>query len=181
MANVNAPFGFLPLMRTYSGAAGSVIAAHKLVGYGTALFVGDAVCHAASGTKPTPAIDAAITPGTTPVLGVNMIHGAVSTATDHLIVEVGGGAVFVVQGDGTGATFLVGASLSKNANMALTAGNTATKRSKHQLSETSLATTAGLDLRVRKLWESPDNVLGQYARVEVTFNNVSNADSKAGS
>lgn len=180
MANVNAPFGFRPTMRSVSGAAGRCVAAHKLVGYGTALFVNDAVTHAASGTKNTPAIDAAITPGTTAVLGVNMQYGAASLATDHTIVLAAGGAVFCVQGDGTGATFLVAASLSKNANIALTAGNTSTKISKHSLSETSLAATNTLDLRVRKLWESADNILGQYARVEVTFNNLVDSDQKAG-
>lgn len=180
MANVNSPFGFRPLMRTLSGAPGSCLAAHKLVGYGTALFIGDVVTHAAAGTKNTPAIDAAITPGTTAVAGVNLIYGAASTATDHVIVSAGMGAVFVVQGDGTGSTFLVAASLSKNANIALTAGNATTKYSKHSLSETSLAGTNTLDLRTRKLWESPDNVLGQYARVEVTFNNSVDSDQKAG-
>ena len=179
MANANAPFGFRPTMRTLSGAAGSILAAHKLVGYGTALFINDVVTHAAAGTKPTVAIDAAITPGTTPVAGVNLIYGAASTATDHAIV-LAEDAVFVAQGDGTGATFLVAASLSKNANLALTAGNTGTKVSKHQISETSLNTTNTLDVRVRGLFQSPDNALGQYARVFVTFNNLVGADQKAG-
>lgn len=179
MANTNAPFGFRPTMRTHSGAGGSIIPAHKLVGYGTALFKGDAVTHAAAGTKTTLAIDAAITPGTTPVLGVNMIYGAASTATDHIVIAAKD-AVFIVQGDGTGATFLVGASLSKCANVALTAGNTSTKVSKHSLSETSLNTTNTLDLKVRGLYRSDDNILGQYARVYVTFNNLVEADQKAG-
>lgn len=179
MANSNAPCGFRPTMRTLSGGSGSIVPAHKLVGYGTALFINDAVTHAASGTKSTVAIDAAITPGTTPVLGVNLIYGAASTATDHLIV-LASGAIFVVQGDGTGATFLVAAGLSKCANIALTAGNTATKVSKHSLSETSLATTNTLDLKVRGLYQAPDNVAGQYAKVFVTFNNLVDSDQKAG-
>lgn len=179
MANYNAPFGFRPTMRTLSGAAGSISRAHKLVGYGTALFINDVVTHAAAGTKRTLAIDAAITPGTTPVLGVNLVYGAVSTPTDHVIV-LADGSVFIVQGDGTGATFLVAASLSKTANIALTAGNTGTKMSKHSLSETSIATTNTLDLKVRGLYDSPDNILGQYAKVFVTFNNLVGSDQKAG-
>jgi hypothetical protein len=86
----------------------------------------------------------------------------------------------VVQGDGTGATFLVAASMSLNANLALTAGNATLKLSKHELSETSLATTNTLDLKVRELYQSPDNALGQYARVVVTFNNLVGSDQKAG-
>lgn len=179
MANANAPFGFRPTMRTVSGGPGTQVPAHKLVGYGTALFINDAITHAASGTKPTLAIDAAITPGTTPVLGVNLQYGAASTATDHIII-LAKDAVFVVQGDGTGATFLVAASLSKTANAALTAGNTSTKISKHSLSETSLATTSTLDLKCRGLFQSPDNILGQYAKVFVTFNNLVESDQKAG-
>jgi len=179
MANPNAPFGFRPTMRTLSGAAGTLVPAHKLVGYGTALFVGDAVTHAAAGTKPNLCIDAAITPGTTPVLGVNLQWGAVSTATDHTII-IAKDAVFIVQGDGSGATFLVAASLQKTANLVLTAGNASTKVSKHSLSETSLAATNTLDLKVRGLYQSPDNVLGQYAKVFVTFNNLVESDQKAG-
>lgn len=180
MVNPNVPFGFRPTMRTVSGAAGTLTPAHKLVGYGTALFVGDAVTHAAAGVKPSLCIDAAITPGTTPVLGVNLIWGAASKATDHAIVMAGSNAIFVVQGDGTGATFLVAASLSKTANIAMTAGNAATKVSKHSLSETSLAATNTLDLKVRGLYQSADNVLGQYAKVFCTFNNLVEADQKAG-
>src|ERR1022692_319246 len=105
MANVNAPFGFRPTMRTATGASGRMISAHKLVGYGTALFMNDCVTHAAAGINNSPAIDAAITPGTTPVLGVNLTYGAASTATFHTIVLAAAGALFCVQGDGTGATF----------------------------------------------------------------------------
>ncbi len=178
MANVNSPFGFRPTMRTFSGGSGTVSSAHKLVGYGTALFINDVVTHAAAGTKPTLCIDAAITPGTTPVLGVNLIYGAASVATDHAIV-LAMGAIFLAQGDGTGATFLVAASLEKTFNLALTAGNTATKVSKHSISETSVATTNTLDLKIRGLYQAADNVLGQI-RVFVTFNNLVDAHQVAG-
>lgn len=180
MANNNAPFGFKPTMRTLSGAAGSLVPAHKIAGYGTALFMQDVVTHAAAGTKPTVAIDAAITPGTTPVLGVNLIYGAASAATDHTIVLAGAGAIFVAQGDGTGATFLVAASMNKNANLALTAGDTSLLRSKHQISETSINTTNTLDLRVRGLYNNANNALGQFAQVFVTFNNLVDSNQEAG-
>jgi hypothetical protein len=179
MANTNAPFGIRPTMRTLQGAAGACIPCHKIAGYGTALFIHDAVTHAAAGTKNTVAIDAGITPGTTPVAGVNLIYGALSTATDHLMVDAQN-AIFTTQGDGTGATFLVAASMNKNANLALTAGNTNTHMSKHELSETSIATTNTLDLRIRGLFQNPNNALGQYAVVFVTFNNLVDANQIAG-
>src|SRR5450759_4915614 len=104
MGNVNTPFGFRPTMRTFTGGSGTIQPTHKLAGYATALFINDAVTHAAAGTKPTLAVDAAITPGTTPVLGVNLIYQAASVATDGAII-MAAGAIFQAQGDGTGATF----------------------------------------------------------------------------
>ena len=89
------------------------------------------------------------------------------------------GAVLIVQG-GTGATYLVPASLNKNANMALTAGNTLTQISKHELSETSIATTNTLDLRICGLPNNPNNTPGQYAQGFVTFNNLVGANQVAG-
>ena len=62
MANPNTPFGFRPTMRTFTGGSGTIQPTHKLAGYATALFINDAVTHAAAGTKPTLAVDAAITP-----------------------------------------------------------------------------------------------------------------------
>ena len=112
MANVNTPFGFRPTMRTFTGGSGTIQPTHKLAGYATALFINDAVTHAAAGTKPTLAVDAAITPGTTPVLGVNLIYQAASVATDGAII-MAAGAIFQAQGDGTGATFLVATEVSE--------------------------------------------------------------------
>ena len=179
MANPNAPFGFRPTMRTLFGGSGTLATTNKLVGYGTALFINDAVTHAAASIKPTLCVDAAITPGTTPVLGVNLVYQAASLATDGVIV-LAAGAIFEAAGDGTGATFLVAASLEKTFNMALTAGNTATKVSKHSISETSVATTNTLDLKIRGLVQDGVNVLGQYAKVFVTFNNLVDGPQVAG-
>jgi hypothetical protein len=160
---------------------GTAIGAHKLATYATALYEGDAVTKAAGGTKPTACIDTNITPGTTPVLGVVMNFGAASIATDHNVVLASGAAVFEVQGDGTGALFLTAAQMAKNANIAKNPPAVAAlKISGYALSETSIAVTNTLDLKIRKLWESPDNFFGQYARVEVTFNNLVDADQKAG-
>ena len=179
MANQNAPFGFRPTMRTVQGGRCQIIPAHKLVGDGTALFTHDAVNQAASGVKPTRCIKAAAGPATSVVLGVNLVPGDATKLTDHNIV-LAHGAMFVVQGDGSGATFLVAASLNLNANIVFTAGDAVSKRSKHSLGETSLASTNTLDLKVRGLYESPDNVAGQYAKVFCSFNNCVDADQKAG-
>ena len=52
MANTNAPFGSRPGMRTLAGDSGTVVPTHKLAGYGTVLFINDAVTHAAAGASP---------------------------------------------------------------------------------------------------------------------------------
>jgi hypothetical protein len=162
-------------MRNFTGGPGRIVPCHKLVGYGTALFVHDLVTAVASGVRNTTAISAAITPGTTVIFGVNLNHGAVSTLTDHSVVLGAGGAVFVAQCDGSGSDLTV-AVLNQNANVAMTAGDAGTKRSKHQISETSIASTNTLDMRILKLWEAPDNLAAEYARVECRVNRDQSAN-----
>jgi len=177
MTNVNAPFGFRPTMRTLSGAGGSCIPAHKLVGNGTALFIGDAVNQAASGVKPTRCITQAANAGTCVVLGVNLIYGALSTLTDHLLV-MAAGAIFIAQLDGSSNNFTLAKS-NYNANLDFGAGS-AQKISGHCLVESTIATTNTMDTHMRGIVQNPNNVAGQYAQVFVSFNNLVDADQKAG-
>lgn len=173
MANNNNPHGFRPLMRSFTGGPGAAaLPAHKLVGYGTALFIGDVVTRVASGTKATQCISAAVTPGTTNIAGVNLIYGAASTATDHVILPSALN-VFEAQIDTIAA-----ADLNKNAAIVMTAGNTGTKISKHSLN--GIATTNTLDCKVVGLQRSPDNDFGAYARVEIIFNRSQFTDQTVG-
>jgi len=163
-------------MRSITGGPGAAaFGAHKLVGYGTALFIGDAVTRVASGTKKTPAISAAITPGTTPMFGVNLVWGAASTATDHLVIP-GNFQVFETQSNGTP----VAADLNKNANIALGAGSATLKISGHVEDHASVQTTNTLDLHIVGIWNAPDNDFGQYAKLEVIFNRNQLTDQVAG-
>lgn len=173
MANRDNPHGFRPLMRSVTGGPGAAaMPAHKLVGYGTALFINDVVTRVASGTKPTQAISAAITPGTTVIAGVNLIYGAASTATDHIIIPAPF-QVFEAQIDTAAA-----ADLNKNAAIVLTAGNTGTKISKHSLN--GIATTNTLDCHVVGIQRSPDNDFGAFARLEIIFNRCQLTDQAVG-
>lgn len=172
MANRDNPHGFRPLMRTLAGGPGaSLMGAHKLVGYGTALFIHDVITRVASGTKYTSAISAAITPGTTPIAGVNMTYGAASTATDHLIVPAAGAQVFEGQDnkdtDGIGV-----ADVNKNFNVEFNAGNTVTKISGHEIDESTIATTNTLDGKIVGIFRSVDNLIDAsgWVRAEVIFN-----------
>ena len=171
MANTNAPTGFRPLMRSiYGGPGAAALAAHKIVGAGTALFINDVVKLGGSGTKSGLSIVAG-TAGAA-AIGVVLNPGAVSTATDHIVVP-GHGQVFVAQIDTAAA-----ADLNKNAQLVATAGDATTKMSKHSLN--NVATTNTHEFRLLKLWDSPDNEVGAYAKVEITFIESQFADQTAG-
>lgn len=162
MANVSNLHGFRPLMRSITGGPGAAtMPAHKLVGDGTALFIGDVVKKAASGTKDTVCIAAGTAAAN--ALGVNLNYGAASTATNHIIIP-GAWQVFETQIDTIAA-----ADLDKNAALVAGAGSSTTYISGHSLN--GVATTNTLDFHVVGLLRTPDNAFGAYARVEVTFNN----------
>jgi hypothetical protein len=172
MTNRDNPHGFRPMMRALSGGPGaSLMGAHKLAGYGTALFINDCITRVASGTKLTQAISAAITPGTTPIAGVNLTYGAASTATDHLIVPAAGGQIFEAQDnkdtDGIGV-----ADVNKNFNVELNAGNSVTKVSGHEIDESTIATTNTLDGKIVGIYRSADNLIDAsgFVRALVVFN-----------
>jgi len=162
MANVNNAHGFRPLMRSVTGGPGAAtLGAHKLAGDGTALFINDVVKKAANGTKNT----LCVTAGTAAAaaFGVNLVYGAASKATDHIIVP-GVFQVFETQIDTIAA-----ADLDKNCALVAGAGSTSTQISGH--SANGVATTNTLDFHVVGLWNSSDNAFGAYARIEVIFNN----------
>jgi hypothetical protein len=182
MANRDNPHGFKPTMRCLSGGPGAAtMSAHKLSGYGTALFIHDAVTRVAAGVKYSQAISAAITPGTTPIAGVNLTYGAASALTDHVIIPAAGGQVFECQDnkdtDGVGI-----ADINKNANIELNAGNVTTKYSGHELDESTIAGTNTLDAKIVGVWRSPDNLIDAsgFVRVEIIFNRSQFADQTAG-
>ncbi len=62
----------------------------------------------------------------------------------------------------------------------LTAGNTATKVSKHQIKEDTKAVTATLDVKILALLSVPGNAWGANARVELVFNKHRMAPGVAG-
>lgn len=181
MPNRDNPHGFRPLMRSLTGGPGaSTLPAHKLVGFGTAIFIHDCITRVAAGTKPTMAISTAITPGTTAIAGVSLTYGAASTATDHVIYPAAGYQVFEAQDDG--ATDGIGfADVNKNFNIVLGTGNAATKISGHKIGEASLAATATLDGKIVGIWRTARNLIGSsFVRAEVIFNRVQFSDQTLG-
>lgn len=181
MANNNFPHGLRPLGVALSGGAPVFEEFTKASGYGTAIFRYDAVNRVADGT-----IEASASPGTTLYTGVSMNYGVLSTETKHTVCT-SPDALYEAQDDGSTYTApnpdTVGINsqdAGMNANLVLTAGDTTTKQSKHQIAASTLAVTATLDVHILGLLNVPDNDWGQYARCEIVFNKHRMAPASVG-
>ena len=163
MPNVNYPHGLNSLGRTLAGGLPTVESFQKAASFCTALFIGDAIARAADGT-----INTTITPGTTLYSGVNLNWGAASTLTDHLVVT-SPDALFEAQ-DNDASTGTLAADVGLNANLVLTAGDSLTLLSKHQVNQSTLATTSTLDVKILRKYDIPNNDYGPNARLEIIFN-----------
>jgi len=162
MANVNNPHGLRPI-GTIHGGGFEIEEFNKLVGYGTAIFIFDAVNQVAGG-----ALQASATPGTTRYTGVSLNFSPLSTAATHLVIT-DPLCLFETQDDNS-TDGVAAADIGLNANLTLTAGDTTTQQSKYQLAEASIAVTATLDVKLRKLFSVPNNAFGSNARIEIQFN-----------
>lgn len=181
MANPNSPFGLRPTGRNRSGGPVELNPYIKASADGTAIFQNDAVTITVANR-----ISANVTPGTSLYAGVALNYGALSTLTNHAVIDQPD-AVFEVQTDGS-ATFAESSGLQMNANLSVaTAGNASTKISGHALSTTSLAVGSTLDVKVFQLGREAvpnstntvagvtyglqiGNDLGIYAKVLIVFN-----------
>jgi hypothetical protein len=173
MPNIDNPNGLRPLMRTLAGGFATIESFAKAVGYGTAIFMWDAVARAADGS-----IDKAITPGTTNYSGVALNYGAASTATDHLVVT-SPDALFVAQ-DNNDTDGLAAVDMGLNCNIELNSGSSTTQVSGHELDESTAATTSSLDVKLLRKWDVPNNDYGSNCRVEIIFNKHRMAPGVAG-
>lgn len=171
MANLNAPQGFKPVMRsTAGGPAQAGTTCHKIAGVALALFMGDAVTLGGSGTKGNPSIKPAATGD--PLYGVNLTYGAANAATDHIII-LGDKQQFTAQID-----TITTAQVTWNAALLATAGNPLNNESMHSLN--GVATTNTLGFKLLGLDPTVGNVAGPFARVLVMFNRSQLADQTAG-
>lgn len=169
MANINAPFGLLPLVRSQSGGCAQANPYKKLVGTATIIYRNDCVRPLAAGD-----ITAGGTPGTDLWLGVALNYGPASTATDHMVID-DPEALFACQDDGQSSGILE-VDQRLNANLLFTAGDALTQVSKHGINASTKATTGTLDVKlIRKAYDfSPPGInrheWGQFAVMEITFN-----------
>ena len=164
MPNQDNPHGLRPIGRTMSGGFPRIQNFQKDASEGAAIFIFDAVNREADGN-----IEAnGATPGTTLYSGVSLTYGAASTLTDHLVV-VSPDALFEAQ-DNNDTDGLAAADEGLNINIELNAGSASTLISGHELDESTLNTSNGLDLHVIQKLDVPDNEYGAYCRMVVMFN-----------
>lgn len=171
MANVNNPFGLRPVMRTLGGGNPNVFGYTKAAAYAQAIYKWDPVTQLA-GVLNGPA--SGMTAGTTRPIGVALAYSLASIAATMLIMD-DPEAIFCVQGDGSGSggNTIAAAHMGYNANLNYTgtAGGGVTRdNSGVQLTESTIAVTATLDVRILRLHNDPTNAYGLNGIVEVVFN-----------
>jgi len=193
MANINAPFGFRPVMHlngsSYNGQSNLYYVAAS---NGNAIYIGDAVISAATGdANGVPGV-AKATAGTETVRGVvvgilgaypgtSMQGAALNLEQPGYIPAANATAVYVLVADaadlvceiqcGSVATNLTTANLNKNASFTVAAPSVATNPiSGSYLANATIATTNTLNLKIRGLVKEPNNAVGAYQKVYVSFN-----------
>jgi hypothetical protein len=150
-------------MRTLTGGHPSVGYYQKDASESTAFYVGDVVNREADQYLADGG-----TPGTTTYQGVNLVFGAASTLTDHLVMD-SPDALFEAQDDDA-TTGLVLADMGLNANLIFGAGSAYTQLSGHEIDQDTKNTTNTLDVHLLRILDAPDNAAGSHCRVEIVFN-----------
>jgi len=190
LANTDNPTGLTPIRHSngapYNGAYTEYYVPST---YATALFVGDPVI--VTGTANTARYKGNM-PGTLPevnkasaaggaylsgvIVGFNPLDDDLTktynAASTERIVFVADDPdlVFEIQEDSAG-TALAATSVSANADLVFThAGSTFTGKSGVEIDRSTIATTDTLQLKVRRLVNRVDNVIGDSAKWEVTIN-----------
>ena len=187
MTNNNWPHGFQPLMVDTAGAPVGVKQYAKPASDANAIYQFDLVKKVASSqsvqgsqfNSPGCQTYNTGTPGTTLILGSSLNFGAASKATLHLIVD-DPSAIFSAQSDGS-TVITVASSIGKNANVNNAAQtNSLYLLSAMQVNSSSIATTAGLDVRLQDFYRLGSNVEAANAIVEVLILKHANAPGSAG-
>ncbi len=173
MANIDNPSGLRSLGKCSSGGHPQVDLLTKVVGYAKAIFPGDAVNQVADGS-----IETSATPGTTLYSGVSLDYGATLTATEHVVV-ISFDAIFEAQDDGDSDT-MTAADVGLNANLILGAGVVATLKSGHEIDTNTADVGAGLDVKLLRKANKPNNAWGANVRMEIAFNKHRMAPGVAG-
>jgi hypothetical protein len=173
MANVIMWDGLKPMMRTRAGGQPQAEGIwQQQAAYAYNIFKWDPVTRVAGYLK-GPA--SGITPGTTRYFGVALEwSGGASVLFTHTVMT-DPGAMFEVQGDGSGSggNVISAATMGYKGNLNVatqSGGNITRDNSGVQLTESSIATTSTLDMNIEGLVPDVTNAYGVNGRVMVTFN-----------
>jgi hypothetical protein len=187
MANVNAPFGFSPIIYGGSAASNQQVRTYYIAAADTsAYYIGDVVktsagsdangtplvVKAASGDTPRGVIVGVLqaNPNTPSIQGTNIdltITGIPATKTQayYVLVNDDPRQVYVIQG---GNTAFATTDANKNASYTVAAPSLSTQMSATVLSGTT--TTATAPLKILGFEQIPGSSIGAYARFIVQFN-----------
>jgi hypothetical protein len=178
MANLSRVNGLTPIKHLNGSAWNGAVNLYAIpAADGTATFVGDKVkeygtgdvnglnqvIQAAAGEVPVGVIVGFVPDPT----NLSLVNRLASTLR-YCWVADSPDTVFEIQEDNS-ATFAL-TMIGENANVVVGAGDAVTGASGMQLNTTSHNTT-GLDLRILRVVQRPDNVVGPYAKLEVYLNN----------
>lgn len=179
MANINAPFGFRPIIRL-GGAPFSVTEYGKAAADTHAIYSFDLVGHLLGGTpfplpeNPTYNLSriqsgSQLTPGTSLWLGASLTYGAASVGSVHPVCDEID-CVFLAQAGNGASSMTTAAAAGQNANVFQGVGSATTKQSAFCVDSGTVLTTSSLDLRIRRISMISPNIEGAYALLEVTIN-----------
>lgn len=164
MANRDNPHGLAPLMRTLSGGFPSVREYTKDASESTALFINDVVNREADSFLADGG-----TPNTTTFQGVNLVYGAASTLSKHIIMD-SPTALFEAQ-DNHDSAGLLESQMGLMCDLEFNAGSAVSLVSGHEIDESAAAdTTTDLDVKLLSKLDVVDNAYGPHCRVVVVFN-----------
>lgn len=183
MANANSPFGLKPLAYASGGPYNGAVQVYYVPATNaTPLFLGDplALLDGSADANGVPAVGIAKAGGSGYIVGcfqgiANNAGQAVITLTQnetpylpagqaaYVYVADDPNLVFLVQEDSVGGALVAGAA-SRNVDLIAGAGSTVTSFSGWMLQSSTLATTATLQMRLLRAYQSPDNAIGDQAK-----------------
>lgn len=186
MPNPNSPRGLIPYARSsgepYNGAVNIY---YVPPGNGTALFVGDPIAGLSnsSDANGVPAVGIAAAGGGSSILGsmAGIVNNAgqitIPLLQSSTVFLPAGQAAYIAVADDPDLLFwiqesggMVAGASGRNADLVAGAGNTTTGYSGWQLNSATLAATATLQLRIRRMLQEADNAQGTNAKWLVRLN-----------
>lgn len=192
MANADTPFGFRPVRHRNGAPYNGAFRVYNIpASDGTAVFIGDPVKLAGTGSTVNGQVYADVIQGTAAATVVGVVVGFApnpadltsrhrAASTQRLVyVADDPDLLFEIQ-EVTGGTALTANDIGLNANFVVAAGSTTTAMSGVELNNATEAATATLDCQIIGLVQREDNAIGEHAKWLVRLNNHQHGNQVAG-